>query len=176
MSGKKIEQAKGALKFVLNNLNEGDLFNIVAYDSIVESFKPELQKYSEETRDEAVGWVNGMYAGGSTNIDGALEAAFGQLKDDTLPSYVIFLTDGMPTAGETKTPAIVANAAKNNELRTRVFSFGVGYDVNSRLLDKLVARVLRPKRICATRRGYRGSAVSGLYAKIGSPVLTDVAD
>jgi von Willebrand factor type A domain len=31
MSGKKIEQAKEAVKFVLNNLKEGDLFNIVAY-------------------------------------------------------------------------------------------------------------------------------------------------
>ena len=44
MSGKKIEQAKEALKFVLNNLREGDLFNIVAYDSDVESFRPELEK------------------------------------------------------------------------------------------------------------------------------------
>ena len=46
MSGKKIEQAKGALRFVLNNLREGDLFNIVAYDSNVESFRPELQKFT----------------------------------------------------------------------------------------------------------------------------------
>ncbi len=30
MSGKKIEQVKEALKFVLGNLREGDLFNIVA--------------------------------------------------------------------------------------------------------------------------------------------------
>ena len=82
MSGKKIEQAKGALNFVLNNLNEGDLFNIIAYDSTVESFRPELQRFSEQTRVEAQGFVSGIYAGGSTNIDGALKAALGQLKDD----------------------------------------------------------------------------------------------
>ena len=75
MSGKKIEQAKGALKFVLNNLQEGDLFNIVAYDSAVESFRPELQRYTAQTRNEAVGFIEGIYAGGSTNIDGALQAA-----------------------------------------------------------------------------------------------------
>ena len=50
MSGKKIEQAKEALKFVLNNLREGDLFNIIAYDSEVEAFRPELQRYNDETR------------------------------------------------------------------------------------------------------------------------------
>ena len=75
MSGKKIEQAKEALKFVLNNLREGDLFNIVAYDSAVESFRPELQKFNDETRKAALGFVEGIYAGGSTNIDGALTAA-----------------------------------------------------------------------------------------------------
>ncbi len=174
MSGKKIEQAKGALKFVLNNLNEGDLFNIVAYDRIVESFQPELQKYDATTRDAAVKWVDGMYAGGSTNIDEALETAFSQIKDDTTPSYMIFLTDGMPTAGETKAPAIVANATKRNTARTRVFSFGVGYDVNSKLLERL-------SRDCFGKSDYVRPdddievAVSQLYQKIGSPVLTNVA-
>ena len=72
MSGEKIEQAKGAAKFVLNNLREGDLFNIIAFDSEVESWKPELQKFNDETRKAALGFVEGIYAGGSTNINGAL--------------------------------------------------------------------------------------------------------
>ena len=46
MAGKKIEQARKALKSVLNNLREDDLFNIVVYDDRVESFKPELERYS----------------------------------------------------------------------------------------------------------------------------------
>ena len=40
---------------MLNNLREGDLFNIVAYDSEVESFRPELQKFDDETRASALG-------------------------------------------------------------------------------------------------------------------------
>jgi len=174
MSGKKIEQAKGALKFVLNNLNEGDLFNIVAYDSVVESFKPELQKYNPKTRDEAVGWVGGIYAGGSTNIDEALKTAFGQIKDEKLPSYVIFLTDGLPTAGETKEPQIIVNAKERNDVRARVFSFGVGYDVNSRLLDKLSRQCFGQSEYVRPDENIEAS-VSEFYAKIGSPVLTDVA-
>ena len=61
MSGKKIEQARNALRFVLNNLREGDLFNIVAYDSDVESFKPELEKYTDKTRKEALEWVEKLW-------------------------------------------------------------------------------------------------------------------
>lgn len=173
MSGLKFEQAKGALKFVLNNLREGDLFNIVAYDSVVESFRPELQKFDEETRKAAIGYVEGLYAGGSTNISGALTSALTQLKDSSRPNFVIFLTDGLPTDGETNEAKIVVNAKANNAVRARVFAFGVGYDVNSRLLDKLVrtnygqSEYVKPNEDIEAR-------VSALYNRIGSPVLTDL--
>ncbi len=137
MSGEKIEQAKGAAKFVLNNLREGDLFNIIAFDSEVESWKPELQKYNDETRKAALGFIEGIYAGGSTNIDGALEAAFAPLHDSGRPTIVLFLTDGLPTVGEQNEAKIIENAKKYNHVNARVFTFGVGYDLNSRLLDKL---------------------------------------
>jgi len=173
MSGKKIEQARGALKYVLNNLRQGDLFNIVAYDSQVETFRPELQRFDEESRKAALGFIEGVYAGGSTNIDGALRAALGQLKDSSRPSYVLFLTDGLPTAGETNEMKIVHGAKESNQVRARVFAFGVGYDVNSRLLDKLVrenfgqSEYVRPDEDIEDR-------VSRLYRQIESPVMTDV--
>ena len=110
MSGAKIEQAKAAAKFVLNNLREGDLFNIIAYDSEVESWRPELQKFNDETRKAALGFVEGIYAGGSTNINGALTKVLAQLNDSSRPNFVIFLTDGIPTVGETNEMKIVANA------------------------------------------------------------------
>ena len=59
MSGKKIEQARAAAKYVLNNLRKGDLFNIVAYDSQVEAFRPELQRFDEESRKAALGFIEG---------------------------------------------------------------------------------------------------------------------
>ncbi|HEV3005927.1 MAG TPA: VIT domain-containing protein, partial [Pirellulales bacterium] len=173
MNGQKIEQAKGALKFVLNNLREGDLFNIIAYDSAVESFRPELQKFDAESRRAALGFVDGIYAGGSTNIDGALAAALGQLGDSSRPTYMLFLTDGLPTAGETNEMKIVANSQAKNRVRARLVAFGVGYDVNSRLLDKLARQnhgqteYVRPDENIEDR-------VSRLYAKIEAPVMTDV--
>ena len=173
MSGKKIEQAREALKFVLNNLNPGDLFNIIAYDSAVESFRPELQRYDDKSRAAALGFVDGIYAGGSTNIDGALKSALSQLQDDQQPNYVVFLTDGLPTAGERSETKIVQNAEERNRVRARVFSMGVGYDVNSRLLDKLArtgfgkSEYVRPNEDIEEH-------VGRLYNRIGAPALTDV--
>ncbi len=173
MSGEKMEQAKGAAKFVLNNLHEGDLFNVIAFDSEVESWKPELQKYNDETRKAALGFIEGIYAGGSTNIDGALAAAMKPLKDNSRPNIVLFLTDGLPTVGEQNESKIIANSKEYNKLRARIFTFGVGYDLNSRLLDKLAgenygqSEYVRPNENIESR-------VSALYKRISAPVLSDL--
>jgi Ca-activated chloride channel family protein len=173
MSGDKIEQAKGAAKFVINNLREGDLFNLVAYDSEVESWKPELEKFTDDSRKAALGFVEGIYAGGGTNINGAMTTALNQLKDTKRPNFVIFLTDGLPTVGETNEAKIVANAKKNNQVRARIFDFGVGYDVNSRLLDKLARENFGLSEYVRPNEDIERS-VAALYNRIGSPVMTDV--
>jgi len=173
MSGKKIEQARDALKFVLNNLREGDLFNIVVYDSEVQAFKPELEKFNDDTRKAALGYVDGLYSGGGTNIHGALTTALNQLNDDKRPSFLLFLTDGLPTVGETNEAKIAAAVKASNKVHVRVLSFGVGYDVNSRLLDRIArdnsgaSEYVRPEENIET-------AVSKVYNRIGSPLLTDV--
>lgn len=174
MSGKKLEQSKEALKFVLNNLREGDLFNIIVYDNTVESFRPELQRFDEATRKSALGYVEGIYAGGSTNISDALVRALEMIPSDDRPSYIVFLTDGLPTAGQTNEMKISDLVRKGNAHRTRLISFGVGFDVNSRLLDRLSrdnhghSELVRPNEDIEQQ-------VSRLYQRISSPVMTDVS-
>ena len=137
MAGKKLEQARNALQFVLNNLRDDDTFNIIAYDDRVEAFKPELQRYSPSSRAEAEKFIANIREGGSTNIDGALQAAMAMIADDSRPNYVLFLTDGLPTAGQTNELKIAENARGGNKYHARVFSFGVGFDVNARMLDRI---------------------------------------
>lgn len=174
MSEEKIDQARKAVRFVLENLREGDLFNIVAFDSAIEAFRPELQTYNDENRKAALGFIESIYAGGATNIDGALATAFSQLQDPSRPNYLIFMTDGQPTVGETNESKLVAAAMAHNRVRARLVTFGVGYDVNSRLLDRLSrenfgqSEYVRPDENIEVH-------VSRLYARMTSPVLTDVA-
>ncbi len=171
MSGQKIEQVRAALKHVLNNLREGDLFNIIAFDSEVESFRPELQRYNEKTRREALGFAEGLYAGGSTNINEALRVSLGQLNDAGRPSYVVFLTDGLPTVGETNEMRIVANSKEFNKVHARIFCFGVGYDLNARFLDKLVRENFGQSEYVRPDENIE-EHVARLYNRIESPVLT----
>jgi Ca-activated chloride channel family protein len=86
---------------------------------------------------------------------------------------VIFLTDGLPTVGETNEQKIAANAKQQNNVKARLFVFGVGYDLNARLLDKLsrenfgLSQYVRPNENIEAR-------VSALYNRIGAPVMSDV--
>jgi Ca-activated chloride channel family protein len=173
MAGKKIEQARRALKAMLNNLRDEDLFNIVVYDDRAESFKPELQRYSSRSREEAERFVDNIREGGSTNIDSALKTALGMIHDTSRPGYVLFMTDGLPTAGEVHEQRIAENCRKSNDRRARVFCFGVGYDVNARLLDRLsggnsgTSEYVKPDEDIETH-------VGRFYSKMTSPVLTDL--
>lgn len=173
MTGAKIDQAREAAKFVLNHLREGDLFNIIAYDDEVESFRPELERVDAASRSAALGFINGLHAGGSTNLNDAVVRTLKLCQDQQRPTYVVFLTDGLPTAGVTAEAAIVENARQANQVKARLFPLGVGYDVNSRLLDKLArsnhgqTEYVRPNEDIESR-------VSRLYQRIESPVLTGV--
>jgi Ca-activated chloride channel family protein len=173
MAGKKIEQARGALKSVLNNLRDDDLFNIVAYDDRVESYKPELERFSSRAREDAERFVDNIREGGSTNIDAALKTAVAMVQDSSRPSYVLFLTDGLPTAGETRELTIAENCRNANSRRSRIFCFGVGFDVNARLLDRLsggnsgTSEYVKPDEDIERH-------VSSFYSKMTRPVLSDI--
>ena len=173
MAGKKIEQARSALKSVLNNLRDDDLFNIVVYDDRVESFKPELERFSSRAREEAERFVDNIREGGSTNIDSALKTAVAMIQDSSRPSYVLFLTDGLPTAGETRELSIAENCRSANSRRSRIFCFGVGFDVNARLLDRLsggnsgTSEYVKPDEDIERH-------VASFYSKMTRPVLSDI--
>lgn len=174
MNGKKIEQAREAAKYVMNNLNEGDLFNVISYESGVTPYKPELERFTNDSRPGAIGFINSINAGGSTNIDAALTTAMQSIKNDSNPSYVVFLTDGRPTAGETNEMKIAKKITGLNKFRSRLISFGVGYDVNSRLIDRLTRDNFGQSEFVRPDEDIE-AAVSRLFEKISSPVMTNIA-
>jgi Ca-activated chloride channel homolog len=170
MSGQKIEQAREAAKFVLQNLRPDDLFNIIRYENEVVNLAPELQRFNESSRESAVGFINSINSGGGTNIDGALKAAMGMIPSGDDPSYVVFLTDGLPTVGETNELKIAKNCLEANKFGARLISFGVGFDVNSRLLDRL-ARENNGQSEYVTPNENIETVVGNLYKKLSAPVL-----
>jgi Ca-activated chloride channel family protein len=176
MAGKKIDQAKKALRFCVDNLNDGDRFEILRFSSEVEPLFDKLAEASSQNRSRAEEFVNSLKALGGTAIDDALRKALklhsSEDENGGRPFFIVFLTDGMPTVGTTDEEQIVAGAKKQAEGGVRIFSFGIGTDVNTHLLD----------RISETTRGFSQYVLpdedlevklSSFYSKIKEPVLAN---
>jgi Ca-activated chloride channel family protein len=174
MQGKKIDQAKAALRHVIENLKDDDTFNIIAYDDRVEAFKPELQRWSTDSRRDALRFVDNINAGGSTNINDAIQAALAMLKSADRPNYILFLTDGLPTAGEVREIAIAENAKKANQANARLVVFGVGFDVNARLLDRLSGGNGGASEYVTPDQDIEAS-VARVASRLTSPVLSAIS-
>jgi Ca-activated chloride channel family protein len=137
MAGEKLEQVRAAALQVLEGLEEGEAFNILIYHEAVESFAPEPVIKTAETMRAARAYLKRMRVRGGTNIHDALMEALRQKPTRGCIPLVLFLTDGLPTVGTTSERSIREVAMKYNRHDRRIFTFGVGVDVNTPLLDKI---------------------------------------
>ncbi len=175
VEGDKIAEAKSALKFCVQSLGTGDRFNVIAFSTEARPFRPELVDFDPATRDAALAWIDGLKARGGTNIDEALQLAL-QMGANTAerPYMVVFMTDGQPTIGQTTNPdEIFTRFQAGNKTHARVFSLGVGYDVNTGLLDRL-AEANKGTREYITPEENLELKVSSFYAKVANPALSDI--
>ncbi|MFA6451568.1 MAG: VIT domain-containing protein [bacterium] len=174
MSGDKISQARDALKFCLRSLNAKDRFNVIPFNEAPDPMFKSLESASSENINRAVDNVGSIDALGGTNIDEALRAALKFKSGSDRPTYILFLTDGLPTVGVTDYETILKTARDGSNKNTRLFVFGVGYDVNAHLLDKLssqnhgTSEYVKPNEDIEVK-------VSDMFRMISSPALTEVA-
>jgi len=170
MEGEKIDQAKDAAIHVLNNLNPEDRFNVVAFCTGIRAFRPNLEPAS--SREAGKAFIEGLEALGGTDINRALMEAVG-MADQERPTTVIFLTDGLATVGVEDTATILENVDEAAPENVRIFSFGVGDDVDTDLLDQL--SIDHGGASTYVRPGQRiNETVSAFYAKIKNPVLSNL--
>ena len=172
MSGQKMEQARAAGRQFLNALNPTDRFRVIAFSSDVRDFRDGWSPVTTETISAALRYVDDLRPSGGTNIAGALEVALNASTSRGRLPLVLMITDGAPTVGETRPEAIAARAASLRG-QARVFTFGLGVDVNANLLEQLAlqgrgtATFLRPQE--SVER-----AVGVVTERLTSPVATDV--
>jgi Ca-activated chloride channel homolog len=175
MAGDKIAGARDALRFCLQSLNAQDRFNVVRFSTGVEPFSPQLLPANPDNVGRAMTFVQRFEALGGTNISEALGTALEHTPSVERPYYVVFLTDGLPTVGVTSPDAILqqVEGRVGDAGRVRFFTFGVGFDVNTELLDTLAfdnrgtAEYLKPDEDIEVK-------ISAFYRKVSRPVLADV--
>lgn len=175
MAGNKIVQARNAASFIVNNLNVGDYFNIVAFDTNVTSFRPDHVPYTVENQMAALQYISTLTASTSTNISGAFTTAISHFQGNSADqaNIIIFFTDGEATAGITSTPGIldhVQNLITSNEVQgLNIFTFGIGDYVNTVLLNELALQNNGFSRFLGNEE--LEAVISQFYLTVRNPVL-----
>jgi len=170
----KMEKAKQACNFIVENLNEGDYFNIISFSGDVTSFQPDHVPYTAYYESLALEYINNIQAVGGTNINDALLTAIGQFgfADPNKANIIIFFTDGEASAGVTNTNSILNNvqtAVNNAETNIFLYSFGLGTDANEQLLT-LLAMQNQGLSVFVTNEDIQ-TVISEFYLTIRNPVL-----
>ena len=171
----KMEKARAALLYGVRILRPQDRFNIISFAGEEHLMEAGMIAADDHGRARGEAFVKALRPVGGTNINQSLLAALRQFidSDSERPKMLVFMTDGLPTVDETNVNRIVDNVHKAIKPGVRLFTFGVGYDVNTTLLDKLaadnggVADYVEPKEDLEVK-------VSNFFSKVNYPVLTDL--
>jgi Ca-activated chloride channel family protein len=178
MAGAKIEQARKALKYCIDTLNPQDRFDVVRFSTEAEPLFGALKEANGDNQKRATEFVAGLKAAGGTAIDEALGKALGEHPVDWLGNRVfmlVFMTDGQPTVGESNPDTILKHAKEMaaGGPQVRIFSFGVGTDVNTKLLD-VVAEQTRGYSQYVLPNENLELSMSNFWGKVQDPVLASL--
>jgi Ca-activated chloride channel family protein len=170
----KMEKARRALLHGVRGLRPGDRFNVIAFSGETRLMEEGLIAADAAGRRRGVEFVEDLRPRGGTNINDALVEAMGQFpRTGTRPQLLVFLTDGLPTVSETNVDRIIQNVTRARREGLRLFTFGVGYDVNTRLLDRVAAENGGVADYVAPQEDLEVK-VSAFFDKVNHPVLTNL--
>lgn len=173
MNGEKMEQAKKALLFCVEHLNPNDRFDIIPFSTEAEFLFSELKTADGEHVKQAKAFINELRPVGGTAIEESLQKALSLQKGEDRPFFVVFMTDGKPTIGETNEDLLLKAVEKNNKSNVRIFTFGIGTELNTHLLDKLT-EMTKAYRSYVLPEESIDLKVADFFTKVSSPVMSDI--
>ncbi len=169
----KMDKARKALLFGIGTLRDGDRFNIINFAGEEHLMERGMIAANADGKKRGEDFVNKLTPTGGTNINESLLASLKQFESGDRPKMLVFMTDGLPTVGETNVDKIISNLKNAKKLDIRIFPFGFGYDVNTTLLDKIgsensgISDYIQPKEDLEIK-------VSSFFQRVSSPVLADL--
>ena len=172
MMGEPLDKARAAMRYALKRMGPQDTFQIIDFASGVSSLAPRPLSNTPENLRKGLAFIAGMTSKGGTEMLAGMRAA---LSGPTSPGrlrIVAFMTDGyIGNDGD------ILDYIDKNVGQARLFSFGVGEDVNRYLLDEMASR--GRGTVQYVRLGEAAAPVSQVvetfYARMGQPLLTDVS-
>lgn len=174
MAGDKMKQAKQALLYCINNLNKEDGFDIIRFSTEAYALFGKIETANESNVKKAEKFIKELNAVGGTNIEEALNLALKEKGNANRTRIIVFITDGKPTIGETNDESLIKKLSASNTKNVRIFTFGIGNDLNTHLLDKITEQTKAYRTYISVDEDIE-IKISNFYAKVQSPVLTNLS-
>lgn len=172
MRGEKLEQAREAARQLIAGLEPGERFHLITYNEVIETCSDAPEFVSPESRKRALQFIDEITARGGTNIHDALREALRIAPAEGFVPMVLFLTDGLPTVGPTSEKAIRELALARNPYGRRIFTFGVGAEVNTPLLQGLALAARGTPTFVLPGEDIEVK-MSAVFRRLAGPVLAD---
>ena len=142
MKGRKLEDARQAVLDLLTNLSAKDRFAMVTYSEGVQ-IASGLTTVTEDNRAQLVSAVNGVRAGGGTNLGAGLQAGINLLRTpfrSNNSARVILISDGLANRGITDIKSLTGIASSAVESEFSISTVGVGVEFNEQLMTAIADR------------------------------------
>ena len=156
-------------KRAIENLRDGDSFNVMRFANSAEMLFDEYVGPSEANRKKAIEFVEGLKASGGTQMATAMNACLKGAAPEGKVRIVAFFTDGYVGNDMEMIDIVRKNAGS-----TRVFSFGTGKSVNRYCLDGIAQAGRGEVEYVLSDQGAEKKA-DRFYERIDKPVLTDIS-
>lgn len=170
MEGEKLEQAKAALRHLIQMGRETDRVNVLRFSSDVEPFAAAPVPLTPENRSALRAFVEGFEAKGGTALGDAVLAGVQVPREEGRVATVVLLTDGEATVGETNLAKIVDRVREGRA--PRIHAFGVGTDVRAPFLDAVAVATSGRSEVFRAG-GEIEERMTRFLARIASPVLSE---
>lgn len=129
MMGEKLDETKRAVIECLKQLDVGDKFNIIPFESEFEAMNVKSIEYNEENMKKAIRYINKLEPLGGTEILDPIKFALYEKNTDKI---ILLFTDGQ-VGNEDE----IIKFVENNINRSRIFPFGIDTNVNSSFIKQL---------------------------------------
>lgn len=165
MMGEKLKETKHAVIECLKQLDTGDKFNIIPFESDFEAMNIKSIEYNEENMEKAVKYINSLKPVGGTEILDPIKFA---LYEKDTEKIILLFTDGQ-VGNEDE----IIKFVEDNINRSRIFPFGIDTNVNSSFIKQL-ARVGNGKAELIQPREKIDDKIIRTFARIQTPLLEEI--
>jgi Ca-activated chloride channel family protein len=165
---------QGLLK-CLAEIGPRDRYNVISFRDGAEMCFEDWQSPDAEAGRQAEQFIAGMWSGGNTDIFGSIEHLAELKRVPGRPMIALVISDGISTAGLTRSSDIIGEFTTRNDGVVSVFALGTAQTANAYLLDLLSYCNGGDAFVVTRGRWEIPEAIPRLLREVSRPVLSDVA-